>query len=390
MKVLHVTPSFYPARQCVSSSFGLCSALAKIPGVQVRVLTTDCDEPRKGTRLSISDFPKRFSDDLEVFYCRYLWGNDISPSLLLRLWAMVSWADVVHLSAVYSAPTIPTLALCRLMSKPVVWSPRGALQRWQGSTRRKAKRIWESICNALCDPRKTLLHFTSDAEQQESSSRITNAKGIVIPNGIELPEPGSFIKSSANGELRVLYLGRLHPKKGIENLLTAMRDVKTKAVLSICGDGDVDYRNQLHALAAQLGLNGRVKFLGRLEGDAKEALFREADLCVVPSFTENFCVVVTEALAHSVPVIASRGTPWQHLAEKNCGLWIENTSDELSKAIDLAPALPLREMGRRGREWMAEEFSWQPIAEKMARQYRSLLQVDAETRTEARKSETVA
>lgn len=344
-----------------------------MPDVEVRVLTTDCDEPDKGKRIAVTDFPVRL-EGMEVFYCRNLFGKDVSLSLWRRLWSMIQWADVVHLSAVYSAPTIPTLLLCKALKKPVVWSPRGALQRWDGSTRRTTKRIWEGICNSLCDAERILLHFTSDSERKESSTRITNARAMVIANGIDVPERNGIQPRRKDNGLQVLFLGRLHPKKGIENLLGAMQVVKTNARLSICGDGDANYRQKLHALAQELGLNGRVKFHGRVDGTAKEQQFSEADLCVVPSYTENFCVVVAEALAHGVPVVASRGTPWQRLAEMDCGLWVDNSSEELSKALDLAASLPLAEMGKRGRDWMGQEYSWERIAEQMAAQYQLLIE----------------
>ena len=289
---------------------------------------------------------------------------------------MIKWADVVHLTAVYSPPTIPVLFFCYIMGKPLVWSTRGALQRWEGSTRTIIKSVWEKLCNALCKPERVVLHVTSEEERLESVKRIPNAQAVVIPNGIELPELNGVQEERKDNELRILYLGRLHPIKGIENLLRALPALKTNARLSICGEGDSAYQEQLQSLAHDLGLNGRVKFHGRVEGQAKEQQFREADLCVVPSFKENFCIVVAEALARGVPVVASSGTPWQRLVEMGCGLWVDNSSEELSKAMDLAANLPLLEMGKRGREWMGREYSWQTIAERMVGQYRSLIEAN--------------
>jgi glycosyltransferase involved in cell wall biosynthesis len=221
-----------------------------------------------------------------------------------------------------------------------------------------------------------VLHVTSEEERLESVKRIPNAQAVVIPNGIELPKLNGVQEERKDNELRILYLGRLHPIKGIENLLRALPGLKASAHLSICGDGDAGYQKHLHSLARELGLNGRVEFHGRVDGQAKEQQFREADLCVVPSFKENFCIVVAEALARGVPVVASRGTPWQRLVEMRCGLWVDNTTEELSKAMDLAAHLPLLEMGKRGREWMGREYSWQTIAEQMVGQYRLLIEAN--------------
>jgi glycosyltransferase involved in cell wall biosynthesis len=347
--------------------------LVKIPGVELRVLTTDSDGP---ARIRVESFPARLPAGYDVYYCRRWIGADIAPGLFRRLYAMIKWADVVHLTAVYSPPTIPVLFFCYAMGRPVVWSTRGALQRWEGSTRTRIKSAWERLCNSLCKSGQVVLHVTSDEERLESVKRIPNAQPAVIPNGIELPKLNGVQGERKDNELRILYLGRLHPIKGIENLLRALPVLKANARLSICGDGDSGYQKQLHSLAHELGLNGRVRFQGRVDGQAKEQQFREADLCVVPSFTENFSIVVAEALAHGVPVVASRGTPWQRLVEMGCGLWVDNSSEELSKAMDLAANLPLREMGRRGREWMGREYSWQTVAEQMAAQYRLLIEAN--------------
>lgn len=374
MKVLHVSPSFFPAGHYggpIYSGYRLCNNQAQLSEVELQVLTTDSDGPK---RINVQKTPTRLPEGYDVFYCRRWLRPDIAPGMFLRLSSLVRWADVVHLNSVYSASTIPTLLFCRLYLKPVVWSTRGALQRWQGSTRTILKGFWERLCNLLCAPERVVLHVTSEEEKLESAQRLTNAGAVVIPNGIELPDTNGFQEQRQHDDvLRILYLGRLHPIKGIENLLRAMPELKTNAHLSICGEGDSVYQEQLQSLARELGLNGRVQFHGKVEGQAKEQQFKDADLCVVPSFKENFCIVVAEALARGVPVVASRGTPWQRLVEMGCGLWVDNSSEELAKAIDSAASLPLEEMGQRARAWMAREYSWQTIAERMVGQYESLI-----------------
>jgi glycosyltransferase involved in cell wall biosynthesis len=94
---------------------------------------------------------------------------------------------------------------------------------------------------------------------------------------------------------------------------------------------------------------------------------------VVPSHGESFATPVTEALARAVPVIASRGTPWSRLTEKGCGLWVDNSPESLADAIDQMRAMPLEEMGLRGREWMTSEFSWDKVARDVCNAYSEIL-----------------
>lgn len=375
MKVLHVTPAFYPAAHWggfAQSVPGLCDALARTRDVELRVLTTDSDGPKTRRRISVKAFPTRFAAGYEVYYCRRLWGQSISPGLLRRLWSMARWADVVHLTATYSFPTIPTLFVCRILGRPVVWSPRGALQRWQGTTRERAKSVWEKVCNGLCDPKRVVLHFTSEEEKNESWPRIRRAQAKVIHNGIDLPDLNDG-PNKRNGNLRLLHLGRLHPIKGIENLLQALTRTKSDVTLSVCGDGEPSYRQSLESLVSELSLDRRVTFRGPIDEATKGRQFHEADLCVVPSFKENFSMVVAESLSHGVPVIVGDGTPWKQVDGKGCGRCVPNSPEELAKAIDSLSESPLGEMGLRGRSWMQREFGWDVVAREMLATYRELI-----------------
>jgi glycosyltransferase involved in cell wall biosynthesis len=90
----------------------------------------------------------------------------------------------------------------------------------------------------------------------------------------------------------------------------------------------------------------------------------------VPSYTENFAIVVAEALAHGVPVIASKGTPWSRLEEMKCGLWVDNDPETLARAIRSISGMSLQHMGFIGREWMRKEFSWRSVTDQMLGLYR--------------------
>jgi glycosyltransferase involved in cell wall biosynthesis len=123
----------------------------------------------------------------------------------------------------------------------------------------------------------------------------------------------------------------------------------------------------------ELSLTDRVQFHGRVDGAEKEEQFKQADICVVPSFKENFCLVVAESLARAVPVIASTGTPWPGIETNGCGLWVSNEPAELAATIDLAATMPLPEMGQRGRAWMERDYSWSHVAELMSARYEALV-----------------
>lgn len=373
MKILFISPSFFPATYYGGPIFinrSYCQALAATSDVELEVLTTDSDGPRK--RISSGSAGTDTSSGYAITYCRRWFRPDIAPGLLLRLPATIYSADVVHLTGVYSFTTLPTLLLCRLLRKPVVWSALGALQRWDGTTRQRVKRLWEELCNVICRPDRVLLHVTSKEEQSESMQKIRNVTPLVLRNGIDIPE--ALTKDfPPGGSLRLLYIGRLHPIKGIENLLYALTKVKCEFTLAICGEGAPSYEASLRSLVKRLDLDQRVRFHGQVNGEAKEQQFREAALCVAPSFKEAFCTVVLESLARGLPVIAGHGTPWQRVEEMGCGIWCSNNPEDLSDAIDRAAQMPLARMGERGRAWMQREFSWDQVATETIETYRSLI-----------------
>ena len=285
---------------------------------------------------------------------------------------MIRGADVVHLTAVYSPSTIPTLAICKMLKKPVVWSPRGALQRWEATSHPSLKRAWELICNSLCDEKRVTVHATSENELRESLLRIKRASAVVIPNGVETAVQTKDHFREKGKSLQLLYLGRLDRIKGLENLLTAMQQVDVSVSLSICGDSANGYGGELKALTERLGIVQRVKFQGHVTGEEKTKCFDDSDVFIMPSFSESFGVSAAEALSHGLPVIVSKRTPWSEVEKVGCGLWVENDPQSLAEAIGRIRQMPLREMGRRGREWMSREFSWNVIAEKMFKVYEGL------------------
>jgi len=381
MNIAHITPSFYPATAYggpLESVYALCRSVGS-EGCRVRVLTTDADGRRTiDTVEKNKDIP--LAENVEIRYCKRWWPESISPSLLASLHDYVSWADVVHLMAVYSFPTIPTLMTCKALKKPLVWSPRGALERWGGTRRQAGKAVWESACRIFF-PERLALHVTSDEEGQKSLKRFPGIRMAVIPNGVEASPPTPLPKGEGGGRpgeatLHLLFLGRLDPKKGIENLLEACRQLNGQLGrpwdLKIAGSGDAHYERKIQSYIEEKGLRRQVSMAGFVQGPEKQKLFHEADVVVAPSHTENFCMVVAEALAAGTPVIASQGTPWKRVEDMGCGLWVSNEPASLTRAISEISRKPLREMGERGRQWMQKEFTWKEVGRRMVELYQSM------------------
>ncbi len=377
MRIVIVTPTFFPSTYWggpTTAMYSLCSALAKLPNVQIEVVTTDAAGPSLSDRIAVSSFPMRLPAGFDVYYCRRQLLVSVSPGLLRTAWARIQGADIVHLSATYSFPTLPVLAMARVSSKPLVWSPHGALIPWRNMRKPFLKSLWNRACLRLLDPRRSFVHVSSDRE----ASGVRTALGMmalrVIPFGVDVPSTGRQAIARRDHALRLLFLGRLDPIKGLENLLHALSlDASKLATLSICGSGRPEYTESLTYLVSKLGLESRVRFNGHVEGKDKLEAFANADALVLPSHSENFGFVVAEALAQGLPVVASKGTPWSAVETEECGLWVDNSPESLAAALGSLSSVDLALMGEKGRRWVAEKLSWGSISQEMLVAYEELL-----------------
>src|SRR3981081_1054091 len=370
MKVLHVVPSFHPAYFYggpIRSTFELCRGLVEL-GCEVRVLTTNANGLDQVLDVDTNE-EVELPEGFRVRYCPRRLRHSVSPTLMRLLPAYMRWADVVPLTGVYNFPTFPTLFWGRLLNKPLIWSPRGALQRWEGSSRVGLKGVWDSLWYHAADHTELTMHATSEHESREILARFRNLRTAMIPNGVDVPV--ELDRVDRNGELRLLFIGRLDPKKGIEALLKACSLVGSTLPwrLAIAGWGASEYVSDIKDHISALGMSERVKMLGAVLSEAKKGLFEHSDVALVPSYTENFAIVVAEALAHGVPVIASKGTPWSRLEDMQCGLWVDNDPESLAAAIRSISTMRLQSMGLKGRQWMQAEFSWQSVTKQMLALY---------------------
>jgi glycosyltransferase involved in cell wall biosynthesis len=221
-------------------------------------------------------------------------------------------------------------------------------------------------------------HATSDAEAQDIRALGFDQPVAVVPNGIDVPHRGSPQERTKS----ILFLGRVHPVKGVPLLLKAWAAVEHDFpawTLRIAGSdagyyGVSGHLSEVKTLAKQLGL-ARVDFAGEVLGDNKRSLLQSASVFVLPTKGENFGIAVAEALAHGMPAIVTKGAPWQGLEENRAGWWIDFGVDALVHALRQAIRTPpdeLAAMGTRGRVWMIRDFSWEVIGQKMAETYRWL------------------
>jgi glycosyltransferase involved in cell wall biosynthesis len=286
---------------------------------------------------------------------------------------------VLHNHGLWRLPNIYPARAARRHGAPLIVSPRGMLSEAALAYSRWPKRaFWHAMQKRALEA-ATCFHATSAEEARDIGRAGLGQPVAQIPNGIDVADADAVaagkVGRATAGPRTLLQLGRLHPIKRIDRLLEAWARLEGKHPdwqLRIVGPSEGSHRQELLALAGQLGV-ARVAIELEVYGAAKERAFREADLLVLASASENFGMVVAEALANGTPVIATKGTPWQGLPSQGCGWWIDHGVEPLTAALDTAMALDrasLDFMGARGRQWMLDAFSWVRVAADMEAVYR--------------------
>jgi glycosyltransferase involved in cell wall biosynthesis len=172
----------------------------------------------------------------------------------------------------------------------------------------------------------------------------------------------------------VLFLSRIHPVKGLPMLIDAWSQVDPDGWrLVIAGPDEEGHRAEVESKVRERALADVVDFVGPVSNDEKWTLYRNSDLFVLPTYSENFGIVVAEALASGCPVLTTTGAPWQMLEEHGCGWWVEPTAEQVASALREAVERSNHDrsaMGKRGRELVKRRFSWSSIAERLVQTYR--------------------
>ncbi len=285
--------------------------------------------------------------------------------------------DVLHDNGLWRRHNHRFAKLAARRRIPRIVSPRGMLEPWALNHKRWKKTLaWQlyqqgDLASASC------LHATADQEAQSLQALGLGAPVHMVPNGVELPKLDETASDEMSAPNVALFLGRLHPKKGLPMLIDAWAKVRPGGwVLRIAGPDEAGHRADLEQAIAEADLGEEVFLAGPLDGPCKRAAFADADLFVLPTLSENFGLVVAEALAHGVPVVTTTAAPWRLLPEAGCGWWVEPTVDGLIDGLVQATSRrkrSLRDMGAKGREVVATRFTWDQVAKEMRQMYETVL-----------------
>jgi poly(glycerol-phosphate) alpha-glucosyltransferase len=292
--------------------------------------------------------------------------------------------DLVHQHGIWMDDQWAALQWQKKNGRPVVISPHGMLDPWAlKNSAWKKKLVGKLFANESLH-KATCIHALCRSEADSIRAYGLKNPIAIIPNGVELPEigdGGSKVEGQRldDGKKRLLFLGRIHPKKGLSELIKAWSAAKCQTPnalsdwqLIIAGWDDGGYENGLKDLSKDLGIDDSVAFVGSKFGAEKEALLRSVDAFVLPSFSEGLPMSVLEAWAYGLPVVMTDHCNLAEGFKANAALRIEPTVDSIQQGLTRLVGMPAEErdaMGSSGRDLVQSDFSWSKIASDMHRVY---------------------
>lgn len=310
---------------------------------------------------------------------RWTWGMGS------KVRQLVGAADVVHIHAIWEEIQHQAAKACQHLNKPYVISPQGMLDSFclhHHGALKKSAYLWLRLRSHL--ERATAIHFTAEAERIAASPLGLSTPSIIEPLAVDLKE---FAQLPPRGTFRskypmigdrtmLLFLSRVHPKKGLDLLIPAFAKAKKgDAVLVIAGPGSDEYMAEVKGWVDQHGVSDRVIFTGMLHGAERVAAFAEADLFVLPSYQENFGIAVVESLAAGTPVVISTGVNIHtDVAEARVGATVPVEVEPLTAALSrwLNDINLRREAGRRAIPFVRRRYDWNVVAGSWRRHYAEL------------------
>jgi glycosyltransferase involved in cell wall biosynthesis len=262
--------------------------------------------------------------------------------------------NIIHIHGTWSLITFLSCIYGYLCNIPYVIHPHGMLSTWSFSHKYIKKNIAYLLYQKWCLKNSKLIFLSSLSEYNDLCKLRLNLNCVVIEQGVSFLSPNNISKLTLDSlRIRnVLFLSRLHPVKGIYELLEVWKFLNpSNWILNIAGPNEGDTLGKVLAYIKLHNLVNSVRILGPANRQLRSELFEGADLFILPSHSENFGIVILEALSFGVPVITTKNTPWRVLEENDCGWWVDMNVHALQLTLKHAMGLSDIErerMGRRG------------------------------------------
>lgn len=337
MKIYFPIGAFYPSQiggPCNTLFWHTCALASK--GIDVDITTTSI-----GIKPGVVKHDKILEKECGKVY--YGSASHISWDIVKQIFAGVRSADVVHLNSLFHIISIISFFYTRIFfpKKKIIWSVRGELSPNALNFSKIKKKPFLFLYKR--STKNILFHSTAEKETEEIRSVFGNVNIVEVPNFIQ---PSKRIED-ATTKKQFLFVGRIHKIKALHKMIEGFSMSKlfmnSEYILAIVGKHEerhLDYYKELLELIISKNMQDKIQWKGHLTGEEKEKIYAESFAFILPSETENFGNVVLESLNQSIPVIASKKTPWSILEKYQCGFNIDNTPQSIAETIDKIMGMP--------------------------------------------------
>lgn len=382
MRVLHITNALGRL-----NSGGIGDVLGAFVGAQNN-LVEQIEVWHPNDHSDSIEFAQETGIDIkQVKSFKTLGGNKVgfSPEMILKALRSRNDFDIIHQHGIWLPVSISSLLISSKKTKRVI-SPHGFLNKNALTISSLKKNISASLFENRNLKRAACLHACSSFEADFFRDYGLQQDIALIPNGID----DQFLQASGNAKAFknkhklqdqkvILFLSRIHPSKGLKLLFEVIESLKEEFKtwkLVIAGIDELNHEAELKNLAKVLNINHLIKFIGPVFGQEKVNAFDASDLFILPTDTENFGIVVAQALARKKPVITTKEAPWKDLVKYDCGWWIDKNHESLKASIKNILTLPdseLKRKGLNGYNLIKKEYLWSELAHNTVVLYKYLL-----------------
>lgn len=363
MKIIHYIPSIDRMAGGISTYM---QVLAKPLGTmaEVHIMTHASENPLPMENCKVHDIP------------RYRPFSGVWKKAVVDLLDSVR-PDIVHVNCCWTPDCAMIQRLAQKRGYKVVLTPHGMLEPWiikRHYWTRKVPALW--LYQKAAVQRADCVQATAESERDNLLKLGYNSNIKVVRLGIDAES--IEMKRSWKKSRQILFLSRVHVKKGINFLVEAadvLRNELQGYKILVAGEGEADYVEDMKRIICDRGLQDIVQLIGGVYGDEKWRLFQTSDFFVLPTHSENFGLAIAESLASGTPVITTVGTPWSDLNSSEAGAWIEIGTEPLVETLRRFLCLKedeLETMGRNGRKLIETKYSAHVMAEQMMEVYKSV------------------
>ncbi len=305
-------------------------------------------------------------------------GDEAGTNGVRALWRAVRSANIVHIHGLWNLHAVVAAGAARWEGIPYVITPHGMLDHWARARSRFKKQVYGYLFERRNLRRAAAVHFLNSEECAEARSYGVPMNTFVLPNGVfaehfaDLPDKTTLGKAypELKDRVIVLFLGRLHPKKGFDLLIPAFAHAITSCPrlhLLVAGPDQGGYRDELEAQIREFGLLSRVTFLGMVSGQHKLEALAAADFFVLPSHQEGDSVAVKEAMACGLPVLITPACHFPEVQENGAGMVVPPDVQAWQKAL---MGLYINEadriqMGNKARGLVHTRYTWQKVVRQL-------------------------